>query len=77
MPFLGIAIAVCFAVFALLAWSSRMTDQIAVDQLEQRLALVLSKPYHGLMGRFAPARLCSSIVGTGRFSLVGVDVVDQ
>jgi hypothetical protein len=54
-----------------------MTDQIAVDQLEQRLALVLSKPYHGLMGRFAPARLCSSIVGTGRFSLVNVDVVDQ
>ncbi len=43
MPILGIAIAVCFAVFALLAWSSRMTDQIAVERQEQLLALVLSQ----------------------------------
>ena len=35
MPILAIAIAVCFAVFALLAWSSRMTDQIAVERQEQ------------------------------------------
>jgi diguanylate cyclase (GGDEF)-like protein len=43
MPILAIAVAVCFAIFALLAWSSRMTDQIAVERQEQLLALVLSQ----------------------------------
>jgi diguanylate cyclase (GGDEF)-like protein len=43
LPILGIAMAVCFAIFALLAWSSRMTDEIAVERQEGLLALVLSQ----------------------------------
>ena len=43
LPIFGIAMAVCVAIFALLAWSSRMTDQIAVERQERLLALVLSQ----------------------------------
>jgi diguanylate cyclase (GGDEF)-like protein len=43
LPIFGIAMAVCLAIFALLAWSSRMTDQIAVERQERLLALVLSQ----------------------------------
>ncbi|UXN66543.1 EAL domain-containing protein (plasmid) [Phyllobacterium sp. A18/5-2] len=43
LPIVAIAIALFCGVFMLLAWSSRMTDQIAVERQERLIALVLSQ----------------------------------
>lgn len=43
MPVLGMIVAVCIAVSALIVWSSRETDKIAIERQESLLALVVSQ----------------------------------